>query len=135
MRRHQNVPDFSRGHQLPLWRLVAGELGWAGRQLVAGPWVLAGLLGGFAATLGVLSATAPGPIVVMPWRLLTAIAVGLLVAAGVRGLRRSVGAARRNGGRRRVDDARPLTGAVELAAALTVAILAVWLIVWVIERV
>lgn len=133
MRRHQNLPDYRRGHQLPLWKLLAGELAWAGRQLAAGPWVLAGLLGGFLATFGVLSATAPGPIFPMPWRLLTAIAAGLVVAAGVRALRRSVGAARRSGDRRRTK-ARPLIGATELAAALTVVILVVWLIVWVIEH-
>jgi hypothetical protein len=133
MRRHQHVPEH--GWQAPMWRLIGGELVWAARRLVARPWVLVGLLVGFAAALGVLGAAAPGPSLDAPWRVLVAIAAGLLVAAGIRGLRVSPESAGGDGAERSVERQLPLVGAWEISGGLTVAILIVWLGMWLVEHI
>jgi hypothetical protein len=128
MRRHRHLPEHD--WRLPIWRLIGGELVWAARQLAAQPWMLAGSFAGFAATLGVLSAAAPGPILAPPWRVLVAIAAGLLVAAGVRGLWRSLDAGNSARGARPTEDERPLVGAAVITGGLTVTTLMLWLAVW-----
>lgn len=133
MRRHQDLPK--QGRRLPLWRLVGGELVWAGRQLTTQPWALVGLFGGFAATFSVLSTAAPGPILDPPWRMLTAIVVGILIASGVHGLRLRADAAGQNATRRRAADTRPLIGAMVISGALAVVLLISWIIVWLIEHI
>lgn len=132
MRRHQDLP--AHGRRLPLWRLVGGELVWAGRQLATERWALVGLFGGFAATFSVLSTAAPGPIVDPPWRMLTASVVGLLIAAGVRGLRLRANSAGHKATRRRAADTRPLIGATVISGALAVVLLISWMIVWLVEH-
>src|SRR6056297_2906310 len=80
MRQHQDIPP--RRPHLPLWRLLLGEAAWALRQVVREPRILAALLVGAAATLAVLGAAAPGP--VLPWtgRIVVALLVGLALARG-----------------------------------------------------
>lgn len=130
MRRHQGVPaDRDR---VPLSRLVAGELGWAIRQVAHSPTVAVGLVGGTAATLAVLGQAAPGPVLDAPWRLIVAVAAGLSVAAALRRLR----SARAPTGRRdRVGSDAPLVGAVVLAGAVTALVLVVWLAAWAVDAV
>lgn len=113
-----------------MWRLLGGELVWALRQLAARPWVGLGLAGGATATFAVLSAIAPGPVIDPPWRLLVAIAAGLVVAAGIRELERSLAKPTGTEHREDRDGELPLIGAAEVAAGATVAVLIVWLAVW-----
>lgn len=130
MRRHQHLPQ--RGPRRPVWQLIGGELIWAARQLVTRPLVLAGLLGGFAAALGVLGAAAPGPILDLPWRVLAAIGAGLAVAACVRGLERVQGARDRHQPRPDEDE-QALLGAAVISGGVTATTLIVWLVVWLID--
>lgn len=126
MRRHQGVPDPKA--RVPMWRLLAGEVAWGIRQLIPHPLVLAGLAGGFVTTIAVLSAAAPGPILDLQWRVLVAVAVGLLLAAGARRLEESTGAPSDAS-----DADRPLLGATVVSAAIIVLVLVAWLVVWTIE--
>ncbi len=113
-----------------MWRLLGGELLWALRQLAARPWTAFGLVGGFVATFSILSAIAPGPIVDPPWRLLMALASGLVIAAGVRELEPARGRPADMTVRDEVDEQLPLVGATVVCAGATVAVLIAWLAVW-----
>lgn len=127
MRRHQDVPPPGRG-RIPMWRLLGGELLWAVRQLTARPAVLAGLLAGFAATLAVLGAAAPGPILEPPWRVVVALGAGWLVAGATGQVQELLGDEPRSapaGDRRR-----PVLGAGIVSGGLTAVVLVVWLVVW-----
>lgn len=127
MRRHQDVPP-PRATRLPLWRLVLGEAAWAVRQLVGEPRVLAALLLGVAATLAVLDAAAPGPVLPWPGRTLLALLAGLVVARGAsaRVHRRSTPASPGD------DGAGPGPGiaVTEVVAALAGMVLLGWLATW-----
>lgn len=113
-----------------MWRLVGGELLWALRQLVAAPWVLAGLLVGFAATLAVLDAAAPGPVLEAPWRILVAIGAGLLLASSARGIQWSTGRTVPHDREPLGPVRRPLTAATEVAGSITLLVLVAWLVTW-----
>ncbi|MBW3578046.1 MAG: hypothetical protein KY462_09985 [Actinobacteria bacterium] len=126
MRRHQGLP--ASGSKLPMWRLIAGEIGWAGRQLLQRPSVLVALVVGFAATLSVLGAAAPGPVLTIPWRVLTAITAGWLVASAVRGIQ--VARAHGDEPANRAGEQRPVLGAAVISGGLAVAVLTIWLAVW-----
>ena len=111
-----------------MWRLLGGELLWALRQVIAAPWVLTGLLGGFVGTLLVLGADAPGPVAELPLRVLLAAAVGLLLAAGARAVSGRDASSR--SGRDADGQVRPLTAATIVAAVIAVVTLVAWLAVW-----
>lgn len=81
MRQHQDIPP--RLPRLPLWRLLLGEAVWALRQLVGEPRVIAALLVGGGLTLAVLDATAPGPALPWPGRIVVAMLVGHALARGM----------------------------------------------------
>lgn len=111
-----------------MWRLLGGELLWALRQVIAAPWVLAGLLGGFVGTLLVLGVDAPGPVAELPLRLLIATAVGLLLAAGGRAVSGRDASSRSERGEE--GQVRPLTAATIVASVIAVVTLLTWLVVW-----
>lgn len=111
-----------------MWRLLGGELLWALRQVVAAPWVLSGLLVGFVGTLLVLGAGAPGPVADPPWRVLIAVAVGLLLAAGGRAILGQDASLRSEVDRE--GQVRPMTAATIVASVIAVATLMVWFAVW-----
>lgn len=128
MRRHQGLPPPPT--RLPLWRLLLGELAWAFRQLLAAPWVLGALVLGSAASMAVLGAAAPGPVLDPPWRILVALGVGLLLAVGVRRVRYAAG----TGGSAGEGERHPGTAAVVLSGSVAAVVLAVWLLVWLVTH-
>ena len=123
MRQHQGIPP--RTPREPLRKLLLGEAGWALRQLVHEPRVLAALLVGGAVSLAVLDAAAPGPVLPWPGRVVVSMLSGLALARGTWAwIRRRARAARRGPG------AAPAVAATEVVAALTGLLLVVWLVVW-----
>ena len=131
MRRHQGLPARSSG--LPMWRLLGGELLWAIRQVIAAPWVLAGLVVGSVGTLLVLDSGAPGPVAELPMRVLLAVVVGWLLAAGGRAISDRDASSRATGDDR--SEVRPLAAATILAAAIAAVALLMWLLVWLVTSV
>lgn len=131
MRHHQDLPP--RGSRIPLWRLISGELLWALRQLARAPWVLAGLVLGFTATVAVLHSAAPGPVLDPPWRVLVAIAAGMLLAGAAHGIQHST-RAEPPSGRHTEGQRRPLTAAIIVAGTITFIVLMIWLVVWAITN-
>lgn len=127
LRRHQGLPPPPT--RLPLWRLLLGELAWASRQLLAAPWVLGGLVLGSAASVAVLGAAAPGPVLDPPWRILVALGVGLLLAVGARTVRYGG-----TGGPVGEGERRPGTAAVVLSGSVAAVVLAAWLLVWLVTH-
>lgn len=127
MRRHQDLPP--RAGRIPMWRLLGGELLWALRQLVSAPWVLAGLVVGFAATVAVLHSAAPGPVLEPPWRLLVGVGAGVLLASAARGIQRST-ESDPPAGRRQEQQGGPVTAATIVAGITTCIVLLIWLLAW-----
>jgi hypothetical protein len=123
MREHQGIPQPRP--RLPLWRLVLGELGWALQQLVREPRVLVALVVGAVATVAVLDAEAPGPMLPWPGRVVVGLVAGLALARGTWAWIRRGDAARseRRGGT-------PAVAATEVVAALVGVVLVGWLLVW-----
>lgn len=129
MRRHQAIPP--RRPRLPLWRLVLGEVWWAIQQLWHEPRVLVALLVGGPVTVAVLGATAPGPVLPWPGRIVTALVAGLALARGtwawIKRRRSRTGSSQR--------DAAPGVAATEVVAGLVALVLVGWLVVWLVNLV
>jgi hypothetical protein len=121
MREHQGIPQPRP--RLPLWRLLLGELGWALQQLVREPRLLMALLVGAVATIAVLDAEAPGPMLPWPGRVVLGLVAGLALARGTWAwIRRGDAAPSRSG--------TPAVAATEVVAALVGLVLVGWLLVW-----
>jgi hypothetical protein len=123
MREHQGIPQPRP--RLPLWRLVLGELGWALQQLVREPRVLAALLVGAVATIAVLDAAAPGPMLPWPGRVVVGLLAGLALARGVWAWIRRGDAPRPEG-----PGGLPGVAATEVVAVLVGVVLMGWVLVW-----